>query len=111
MESKPTTKRRRHIHLGDRLEAIERIRGKQATPEQVAAELDVPAEEVHLWLQVHADDRIVALDDTRVSPEVRRLSRRAERLVELIANADLTIRILNRMLAEMSTVRPTARHG
>ena len=111
MESKPMTKRRRHVHLGDRLEVLERIRGGQVTPEQAAGELGVPAEEVHLWLQVHADDRIVALDDTRVSPEVRRLSRRAERLVELIANADLTIRVLNRMLAEFSTGRPPARNG
>ena len=111
MESKPTNKRRRHIHLGDRLEVIERIRASQITAEQAASELGVSAEEVHLWMQVHADDRIVALDDTRVSPEVRRLSKRAERLVGLIANADLTIRILNRMLAEMSNGRPPIRHG
>lgn len=111
MGSKQTNKRRRHVHLGDRLEVIERIRAGQVTPEVAAGELGVPAEEVHLWLQVHADDRIVALDDTRVSPEVRRLSKRAERLVELIANADLTIRVLNRMLAEMSAGRSTARHG
>jgi len=111
MASKPTNKRRRHVHLGERLEVIERIRARQVTPEQAAAELGVLEEEVHLWLQVHADDRIVALDDTRVSPEVRRLSRRAERLVELIANADVTIRVLNRMLAEISAGQPTARHG
>jgi hypothetical protein len=101
----------RHIHLGDRLEVIERIRAGQATPEKAADELGVPAEEVHLWMQIHGDDRIVALDDTRVSPEVRQLSKRAERLVELIAGADLTIRILNRMLAEISAGRPPARHG
>jgi DNA-directed RNA polymerase specialized sigma subunit len=102
-------KRRRHIHLGERLDAIERIRAGEATPEQVSAELEVLPEEVHQWMQVHADDRIVSLDETRVQPEVRRLSRRAERLVELIANADVTIRILNRMLAETSTGRlPTS---
>lgn len=104
-------RRHRHIHLGDRLDVIERIRAGEATPEKAADELGVPAEEVHLWMQIHGDDRIVALDDTRVAPEVRRLSKRAERLVELIAGADLTIRVLNRMLAEISTGRPPARNG
>ena len=103
--------KRRHVHLGDRLDAIERIRGGQSTPEDVAEELGVSAEQVHVWMQVHADDRIVALDDTRISPEVRRLSRRAERLVELIANAELTIRILSRMLADGTSERSPARQG
>lgn len=101
----------RHVHLGDRLDAIERIRAGQSTPETAAEELGVSAEQVHTWMQVHADDRIVALDDTRISPEVRRLSRRAERLVALIANAELTIRILSRMLAEGTPERPPVRQG
>jgi DNA-directed RNA polymerase specialized sigma subunit len=102
-------KRRRHVHLGERLDAIERIRAGDATPEQIAAEFEVLPEEVHQWIQVHGEDRIVSLDETRVLPEVRRLSRRAERLVELISNADVTIRVLNRMLAETSAGRtPTA---
>jgi hypothetical protein len=105
------TKRRRHVHLGERLDLIERIRASRLTAEQAADEAGVSVEEVQMWMQIHADDRIVALDDTRVSPEVRRLSKRAERLVELIANADLTIRILNRMLSEVTTVRPPAHHG
>ncbi len=97
--------KRRHVHLGDRLDAIERIRSGEATPEQVSATLEVTVEEIHTWMQVHADDRIVSLDETRVSPEVRKLSRRAERLVALIAGADTTIRTLNRMLAEASAGR------
>jgi len=104
-------KRRRHVHLGERLDAIQRIRAKDATPEQLAAEFGVPAEEVHQWMQVHGDDRIVSLDETRVQPEVRRLSRRAERLVALIANADVTIRVLNRMLAEASAGRSPTPEG
>ncbi|HLX24355.1 MAG TPA: hypothetical protein VKR38_13495 [Usitatibacter sp.] len=104
-------KRRRHVHLGERLDAIERIRSGRSTPEKAADELGVPAEEVQLWMQIHAGDRIVALEDTRVSPEVRRLSKRAERLVELIANADLTIRVLNRMLTEISAGRSPVRNG
>lgn len=101
--------RRHHVHLGDRLAVIEKIRTKAMTPEQAAARLGVAEAEVQGWMQVHAKDRIVSLDEARVSPDVARLSRRAERLVELIESADLTIRILNRMLAEISMGRPPAR--
>ena len=97
--------KRRHVHLGDRLEAIERIRSGSATAEQVSGEFEVTLDEVHLWMQVHGQDRIVRLEDARVSPEVRRLSRRAERLVSLIAGADQTIRMLNRMLADTASGR------
>jgi DNA-directed RNA polymerase specialized sigma subunit len=104
-------RKHRHVHLGERLDAIERIRAGEATPEEVAAEFEVPAEEVHQWMQVHREDRIVSLDETRVQPEVRRLSRRAERLVALIATADTTIRVLNRMLAEASAGRSPTPEG
>ena len=97
--------KRRHIHLGERLEAIESIREGRLTVEQAAASFDVPVEEIRAWMQMHSGDRIVTLDEARVSPEALRLSRRAERLVELIAAADLTIRILNRMLAESAVPR------
>jgi hypothetical protein len=100
-----STSKRRHVHLGERLEVIERIRAGQTNPEEAAEEIGVSAEQVHVWMQIHADERIVALDDTRISPEVRRLSRRAELLVELIASEELTIRILSRMLAEGAGIR------
>ncbi len=45
----------------------------------------------------------MTLDEVRVPPDVLRLSRRAERLVELIATAEVTIRVLNRMLAEAAS--------
>jgi DNA-directed RNA polymerase specialized sigma subunit len=95
--------RQRHVHLGDRLQVIEKIQAGATTPEEAADELHVTAAEVRHWMQLHSGDRIVSLDEVRVSPDVQRLSRRAQRLVELIENADLTIRILNRMLAEMAT--------
>jgi len=97
--------KRKHIHLGERLQAIEAIRAGRLTAEEAAARLEVTAEEIHGWMQIHSGDRIVSLDEARVSPEARRLSKRAERLVELIAAADLTIRILNRMLTEASSPR------
>ena len=95
--------RRRHVHLGERLDAIARIRLDGATPQQVALELDVETADVLRWMQIHADERNVTLEEVRVPPDVLRLSRRAERLVELIATADVTIRVLNRMLAEAAS--------
>jgi hypothetical protein len=92
--------KRKHIHLGERLAMIQEIRGGRRSVEEAAASLDVPADEVLHWMQIHSEDRIYELDEARVSPEAKRLSRRAERLVELIAAADVTIRVLNRMLAE-----------
>ena len=97
--------KRRHIHLGERLGTIEAIREGRLTVEQAAASFDGPAEEIRAWMQMHSGDRIFTLDEARVSPEALRLSRRAERLVELIAAADLTIRVLNRMLTESAAPR------
>ena len=94
--------RHHHVHLGDRLKAIADIHAGTTTAEQAAQELHVATEDVRLWMELHAGDRIVTLDEVRVSPDVQRLSRRAQRLVELIESADATIRILNRMLADMS---------
>lgn len=95
--------RRRHVHLGERLDAIARIRLGAATPEEAARELDVEPADVLRWMQIHAEERNVTIDEVRVPPDVLRLSRRAERLVELIATADVTIRVLNRMLVEATS--------
>ncbi|HEX4331134.1 MAG TPA: hypothetical protein VH040_03265 [Usitatibacter sp.] len=97
--------KKRHIHLGERLGTIEAIRERRLTAEQAAASFELPVEEIHAWMQMHSGDRIFTLDEARVSPEALRLSKRAERLVELIAAADLTIRVLNRMLTESATPR------
>jgi hypothetical protein len=97
--------KRKHIHLGERLQAIESVRSGRLTADGAAAGLEVTVEEIHEWMRIHSGDRIVCLDEARASPEALRLSRRAERLVELIAAADLTIRILSRMLTETSAPR------
>ena len=98
--------RRRHVHLGERLDAIARIRLGSATPQLVALELNVDTVDVLRWMQIHAGQANMTLDEVRVPPDVLRLSRRAERLVELIASADLTIRVLNRMLVEAASGKP-----
>ena len=103
------TPRPRHVHLGARLDALARIRLGALTPAQAASELDVEPADVLRWMQIHAEERNVTIDEMRVPPDVRRLSRRAERLVELIASADLTIRVLNRMLAEATSGKSALR--
>ncbi len=97
--------KRKHVHLGERLVTIQEIRGGRQSVEEAAVSLDVPPDEVRNWMQIHSEDRIYDLDEARVSPEAKRLSRRAERLVELITAADLTIRVLTRMLAEGAPTR------
>jgi len=101
--------RRRHVHLGERLDAIARIRLGTATAHQVALELNVDTADVLRWMQIHGEERNMTLEEVRVPPDVLRLSRRAERLVELIATADVTIRVLNRMLAEAASGRAPLR--
>ena len=95
--------RRRHVHLGERLDAIARIRLGSATAQQVALELNVDTADVLRWIEIHGEERNMTLDEARVPRDVLRLSRRAERLVELIATADVTLRVLNRMLAEAAS--------
>ena len=94
------SRRPRHIHLGERLTVIERIRRGRHTPEEAAARAGVPIAEVMRWLEVHGDDRIVGIDEVSEPEEQRRLAQRAQLLVDMIENADQTIRSLVRQLAE-----------
>jgi hypothetical protein len=87
---------RKHIHLGTRLEVAESIRRGETTPEQAAQNLGVAPGEVRRW--VASGERPVTFEEVLVSPEARRLTRRAERLVALIAQADATIRLLTHRL-------------
>ena len=89
--------RRRHIPLGARLEAAERVRAGALGLDDVAQELGVDRAEVERW--VASGERPVSIADVVASPEERRLARRAEALVELIAAADALIRRLNERLA------------
>ena len=93
-----TSNRRRHISLGARLEAAERVRTGLVACDDVARQLGVDRAEVERW--VASGERPVAIADVIASPEERRLARRAEALVGLIAAADELIRRLNGRLAE-----------
>jgi len=88
---------RRHIHLGTRLDVAEQVRRGAASADEAAARLGVAAADVHAW--VASGERPVTFDEVVVPPAVTRLTRRAERLVALIAAAESTIRVLTRRLA------------
>jgi hypothetical protein len=85
------------VHLGDRLLAIARIREGMITGEQAARELGVTLDEVIDWHHMHALERMVSLDELRAggSPEAHRLSKRAQRLADLIADAERELRGLH----------------
>jgi hypothetical protein len=89
---------RRHVHLGDRLLAIGRIRSGLVTPGEAARSLGVTLEEVEYWIEAHAADRLVSLDEFRTqdSPEMLRLGRRAQHLALLVAEAERRLRDLHR---------------
>jgi hypothetical protein len=89
--------RRRHIPLGARLDAAERIRAGLLDVEGACRDFGVAADEVERW--VASDERPVSVAELLASPAERRLVRRAERLVALIAAADALIRELNEKLA------------
>ena len=56
------------------------------------------AEEVRRWMKVHAGDRIVRVEDVWIPQDVRRLTVRAQRLLDLIDTAEADIRALVRRL-------------
>lgn len=87
---------RRHIHLGARLEAAEKVRRGEMTARDAALAIGVTESEVLLW--VASGERALSFDDVLVSPDVQRLTRRAQRLVALISEADNAIRSLTQRL-------------
>ena len=90
--------RPRHVHLGDRLDAVDRIRRGELDVEGAARRCRVDADEVRRWLELHAGERPVTLEEVVQSPDVVRLTKRAQRLAELIATSESTIRMLHSML-------------
>lgn len=98
IETVSTDRTRKHIHLGTRLEAAERVRRGETSAREAAQSLGVPESEVLRW--VASGEKPISLDDVFVPPEVQRLTRRAQRLVALIAAAERDIRALTQRLVE-----------
>jgi hypothetical protein len=94
---KSHSERRAFVHLGDRLLAIARIREGVLTVEDAAREFGVQVEDVIGWQQLHAFERVVSLDELRGpgSLEAQRLSKRAQRLAELVVGAERELRELH----------------
>ena len=90
--------RPRHVHLGERLDIVDRIGRGELDVEGAARRCEVDADEIRRWLELHAGDRPVTLEEVVQSPDVVRLTRRAQRLAELIATSESTIRTLHSML-------------
>jgi hypothetical protein len=97
---------RRFVHLGDRLQAIARIRAGTSDAGSVADELGVAPEDVAHWLEVHREERNVTLEELRSqdSPEVAKLRRRAARLADLVAQAERMLRGLHQELTSKQFV-------
>jgi RNA:NAD 2'-phosphotransferase (TPT1/KptA family) len=94
----PERSRRRHVHLGERLEVAARVRSGAVSLEAAARRLRVDASEVASW--VATAERPVSVDDVLVPHDVLRLTRRAQRLVALIEAAEAVIRALSGDLAK-----------
>jgi len=97
---KEPARRVRHVHLGDRLLAIGRVRSGVATIDEAARDLGVGRDDVLDWITQHAGERLVSLEELRAqgSPEMLRLARRAQRLAVLVAEAERSLRALNQEL-------------
>jgi hypothetical protein len=91
-----TSTRRRHIPLGERLEAAEQVRSGRMDVLTAAMKLGVPPDEIERW--VASRERPVTVAEVLTSPAELRLTRRAERLVSLIAAADAMIHALTGLL-------------
>jgi hypothetical protein len=90
---------RRHVHLGERLEAVARVRGGEAM-QDVAVDIGVAAEDLHAWVAALAGDRVHTIEELRHgdSPERMKLVKRARRLADLVAESERTLRDLHQEL-------------
>lgn len=89
--------KRKFVHLGDRLDAIDRIREGRTDVERAARELGVTPAQVRDWQRMHAADRTVTLAEVRGprTPEEARLGARVKLLARLVADADRELRALH----------------
>lgn len=86
--------------LGERIEAVERIRAGAASIEDTARRFGLPEDDVRSWLTVHANDRTVIVAHLRseLAGEAGRLLRQAQVLRQLIAHTDRTLNLLHARL-------------
>lgn len=87
------------MHLGERLEAVARVRGGEAL-EDVATDVGVAVCDLEAWVAALCDERLYTLEEIRHgdSPERLKLVRRAQRLADLVAESERTLRDLHQEL-------------
>ncbi|HEX4764180.1 MAG TPA: hypothetical protein VFU92_07575 [Usitatibacter sp.] len=90
---------RRHVHLGERLDAVARVHRGEAI-DDVAVDMGVTVDDVAAWVAALVDERTYSLDEIRIgeSPERIHLVRRARRLADLVAESERTLRDLHQEL-------------
>jgi hypothetical protein len=90
---------RRHVHLGERLEAVARVRAGESI-EEVAIDVGVAVHDVEAWVAALCAERLYTLEEIRHgdSPERMKLMRRAQRLADLVAESERTLRDLHQEL-------------
>ena len=94
----PRSRRPRHVHLGVRLHAVERIRDGRTTLDECARELELDPGVIREWLAHHGDDRPTSVREIMQDSERFQLERRVERLRECLARAERELARLHRQL-------------
>lgn len=94
-----------HVHLGTRLEALDRVRSGRESVSEVAARLGLDEGQIETWRATLVGQEVVTFEAC-LSSETReqiRLRRRVLRLKDLIAEHERQIR---QLAAEMSATVP-----
>jgi transposase-like protein len=99
----PGSRRRRHFHLGVRLETVERIRSGGASIEECARGLRVQPQLIHEWLARHGGERPTSVDEIRRGSERFILQRRVQRLRDYLARTERELtRLHKRLIAALT---------
>jgi hypothetical protein len=95
----PDQSKRRHIPLGERLTVLEKIRRGEATIAWMSSQLAVPQAQIMEWLRTHKDEEWTCVSDVLSGGQVAGdLQRRARRLLQLVDDADVELRLLHQRL-------------
>jgi transposase-like protein len=91
-------RRTRHVHLGDRLRAVERIRAGETTVEACARELELQPGVIREWLARYGADRPTSIGEIVRGSERSLLERRVARLRECLATTERELTRLHKQL-------------
>ena len=96
---RPDPSKRRRIPLGERLTIVEKIRRGEATIAWMSSQLAIPEAQIMQWLRTHKDERWTCVSDVLSGGAVAGdLQRRARRLLQLVDDANVELRLLHQRL-------------